>query len=201
MPAFVFGDPVVGSVVETFKKNPRFDLRRTPSQMGLATELFRRSPGVVQSRHPVYRVSAFGPLAGELVRGHENAVTPSGKGTPFDFMAEHDTQIIGLGKTIEILTQVHHAEAIMGDDFPVPRNYGDGIEVILQDGKEELMIQLKQNGLQWERDMAKLRQIMQGEMLREWTFHHVPLFATRARDVTGCIIEAAQKGITLYRRP
>ena len=66
MPAFYFGDPAIGGAYATFQQRPRFDLRRTPSQMGLATELFRRMPGVRQSRHPAYRVVAFGPLAESL---------------------------------------------------------------------------------------------------------------------------------------
>jgi len=47
MPAFYFGDPALGGVRPTFTLRPRFDLRRTPSQMGLATEIFRRWPGVL----------------------------------------------------------------------------------------------------------------------------------------------------------
>ena len=71
MPAFYFGDLELGRMSATFEKNPRFDLRRTPSQMGLATEIFRRTRGVRQSRHPVYRVCALGPLAEALTTGHE----------------------------------------------------------------------------------------------------------------------------------
>ena len=71
MPAFYFGDLELGGMSATFEKNPRFDLRRTPSQMGLATEIFRRTRGVRQSRHPVYRVCALGPLAEALTTGHE----------------------------------------------------------------------------------------------------------------------------------
>jgi aminoglycoside 3-N-acetyltransferase len=63
MPAFYFGDPDLGGTSATFEKNLRFDLRRTPSQMGLATEIFRRTKGVRHGRHPIYRVSALGPLA------------------------------------------------------------------------------------------------------------------------------------------
>jgi aminoglycoside N3'-acetyltransferase len=99
MPAFNFGDADEGAR-GTLKKNPRFDLRRTPSQMGLVTELFRRSKGVVQSRHPVYRVAALGPHAEALVSGHEQVPTGMGKDTPFDYMAQHKAQIIGIGKNV-----------------------------------------------------------------------------------------------------
>ena len=77
----------IGGAYATFKQRPRFDVRKTPSMMGLATEIFRRSKGVVHSRHPVYRMSALGPLAKPLTDGHERAGSPCGRGTPFEFMA------------------------------------------------------------------------------------------------------------------
>jgi len=201
MPAFYFGDPAIGGAHATFQQKPRFDLRRTPSQMGLATELFRRSRGVLQSRHPVYRIAALGPLAEALTQGHEHAGTPSGRGTPFAFMAEHDTRIIGIGKTFEVLTQVHHPEDVLGDDFPVPAKTGAGLPMTLVEGKTEIPFELAGRSFEWRRNMWKLRQIMDKDALQEWKFHHVPLFATRARDVTNALIDAARRGVTLYEKP
>jgi aminoglycoside N3'-acetyltransferase len=201
MPAFYFGDPEVGDVMTTFTQNPRFDLKRTPSQMGLATELFRRTPGVVQSRHPIYRVSALGPLAKQLTAGHENCDYPSGVGSPFDFMTKHKTLILGIGKTFQVLTQIHHAEDIMGHDFPVPRGSDSPLPITVIDGKEEVQASLSGSGLLWDADIWKLRNIMDKVSLREWSFHHVPFFATIAGDVTLALVNAAKNGITLYEKP
>ncbi len=201
MPAFCFDEAAFGEAAGTEAQPARFDLRRTPSRMGLVTELFRRTKGVVQSRHPVYRVAALGPLAEALTRGHEWADTPCGRGTPFDFMANHDTRIIGIGKPYEVLTQVHHAEDLLGDEFPVPARRGKSLSVTLVDGKEEIAMELPGRSLAWRRDMWKLRSIMDRERLQEWTFHHVPFFSTRAADVTAAIVEAARRGVTLYEKP
>lgn len=201
MPAFYFGVPDLGGVYETFKKHPRLDLRRAPSQMGLATELFRRSKSVVQSRHPVYRVSALGPLATQLTDRHERAESPAGRGTPFDFMARHNTRIIGIGKSFEVLTQVHHAEDIMGDDFPVPARRSEPLQMTLVDDGEEIPFTLAGRGLEWRRDMSKLRDIMRRNALQQWQFHHVIIFSTRADEVTAALIDAAKRGITLYEKP
>ena len=133
--------------------------------------------------------------------GHETAGCPAGAGTPFDFMAKKNAQIIGIGKPFEVLTQVHHAEDVMGEDFPVPSSSGDSIPMTLRDGKTEFDFELKGRMLLWRRDMWKLRDIMSPELLREWTFHHVPLFATRAGDVTRCVTEAAKLGKTIYEKP
>lgn len=201
MPAFYFGDPDIGGASATFEKNPRFDLRRTPSQMGLATEIFRRSKGVRQSRHPIYRVSALGPLAEALTTGHETAERACGRGSPFDLMTAHETLILGIGKPFEVLTHIHHVEDLMGDDFPVPMSIDSDLEMTLIDGEEEIPFTLRRRGFTWRRDIWKLRDIMEPYQLREWRFHHVSLFATRARDVTEALVGAAKRGVTLYQKP
>ena len=37
--------------------------------------------------------------------------------------------------------------------------------------------------------------------LHEWQFHHVPMFAARASEVTRQLVEAAKRGVTLYEKP
>jgi len=201
MPAFCFDDSAFGESDATDGRPARFDLRRTPSRMGLVTELFRRMKGVRQSRHPVYRVAALGPLAEPLTRGHEWAGSPCGPGTPFDFMAIHDTRILGIGKPYEVLTQVHHAEDLLGDEFPVPARRGKSLSVTVIDGEEAIVIELRGRSLTWRRNMWKLRHIMDQDRLQEWTFHHVPMFSTDAADVTRALVEAAKRGVTVYEKP
>ncbi len=201
MPAFYFGDSDVGGAGPTFEKNPRFDLRRTPSQMGLATEIFRRTKGVRQSRHPIYRISALGPLAETLTTGHETAEGGCGRRSPFDVMTAHDTLILGIGKPFEVLTHIHHVEDLMGANFPVPMSVGRDLAMTLVDGNEEIPFTLSPCGFMWKRNMWKLRDIMGPRKLQEWRFHHVSLFAAKARDVTETLLEAAKRGVTLYEKP
>lgn len=197
MPAFYFGENNEGAYT-TFKRNPRFDLRRTPSQMGLATEIFRRMPGVAWSRHPVYRISALGPRARELTQGHENASSPAGRGSPFETMARLDTCIIGLGKPIQVLTQAHHTEEVMGDEFPVPSRAGTPLPMTLIDRDGEIPFELRPRSVDGRFDIWKVRKLMAPGTLHEWEFHHVPMFATRAADVTNQLVAAARRGQTCY---
>ena len=196
MPAFNFGESGEGTR-ETLKKKPRFDLRRTPSQMGLLTELFRRSRGVVQSRHPAYRVAALGPLAQQLIAGHENAPSGMGRGTPFDFMAQHKAQIIGIGKTFQVMTQVHHVESLVAD-WPAPQTVLPTMPVTIVDKQEETSMELGGVQQQWTFNIWKLREIMSGEKLVEWRFHNCPMFMARADEVTDALVAAAARGFTLY---
>ena len=198
MPAFYFGASGFKGAFDTFQHNPRFDLHRTPSQMGLATELFRRMPNVVTSRHPVYRTAALGPLARDLTAGHEHAVSPAGLGTPFEFMARHNARIIGIGKPMQVLTQAHHVEGAMGDEFPVPSVVGVSLPMTLVDRDQEIRFLLPRRAYQGRFNIWRLRKIMNRRMLQEWSFHHVPMFAARAGEVTQCLVDAARRGVTLY---
>lgn len=200
MPAFYFGEPGKGGAKPTFMQNPRFDLRRTPSQMGLATELFRRMPGVMQSRHPVYRIAARGPLAQDLVHGHEHASSPAGRGSPFEFMAVRDTLVIGIGKPVQVLTQAHHTEELMREEFPLPSRDDEPLPMTLIDGNQEIPFNLVGRSVEGRFDIWKIRKIMSRETLHEWKFHHVPMFATKAADVTRETVAAARRGSTLYDR-
>lgn len=197
MPTFNFGDNGEGTRGR-LQKNPRFDLRRTPSQMGLLTELFRRSRGVVQSRHPGYRVAALGPLAEELTAGHEHAPSGMGKSTPFDFMALNNAQIIGVGKTFQVMTQVHHVESLLEDDWPAPQSVLPNIPVTIVDKKDEIPMELGGVQQQWTFNIWKLREIMSSESLKEWRFHNCPMFTARADEVTDSLVTAAARGFTLY---
>lgn len=197
MPAFNFGENGEGAR-ETLKKKPQFDLRRTPSQMGLLTELFRRSKGVVQSRHPAYRVAALGPHAEALVFGHERAPSGMGIATPFDYMARHNAQIVGIGKTFQVMTQVHHVESLLQDDWPAPRTALPRIPVTVVDKDEEIAMEIGGMRQQWRFNIWKLRDIMSRDNLKEWRFHNCPMFAARAQEVTDHLVTAAARGFTLY---
>ena len=136
-----------------------------------------------------------------LTTGHETAQSDCGRGSPFDVMTAHDALILGIGKPFEVLTHIHHVEDLMGEDFPVPMHIGTDLAMTLIDGTEEIPFTLRRRGFKWRRNMWKLRDILGSDQLREWRFHNVPLFATRAHDVTEALQDAAKRGVTLYEKP
>jgi aminoglycoside 3-N-acetyltransferase len=62
---------------------PPFDPERAPVTTGALADRFRHWPGVRRSLHPTHSVAARGPLADELLRGHEQSDTPFGDETPY----------------------------------------------------------------------------------------------------------------------
>jgi aminoglycoside 3-N-acetyltransferase len=99
-----------GTTVDYARSGQVFDVRRTASQMGLVTELFRRSSGTIRSLHPTHPALASGPRADELLRDHPLATTPCGQHSPYAKLCEADAKIALLGTGIGAMTYYHCLE-------------------------------------------------------------------------------------------
>ena len=110
--------PFTGTAVAYVANGGIFDVVRTPSRMGLLTELFRRSPGVVRSVHPTHPVAAWGMRSEEIIAGHHLATTPCGLGSPFTRLLEHGGKILLLGTGIEAMTFFHAVEERLEPEMP-----------------------------------------------------------------------------------
>jgi aminoglycoside 3-N-acetyltransferase len=111
--------PFTGTAVGYAQGDPVFDPARTPSRMGLLTELFRRMPNVVRSIHPTHAVAAWGKDAAAIVADHYLARTPCGDGTPYARLLERRGKILLLGVAIDSLTFYHTIEELLEPRFPV----------------------------------------------------------------------------------
>jgi aminoglycoside N3'-acetyltransferase len=198
MPAFFFGgsrfDPV-----GYYRQEPMFDVRRTPSEMGLLTELFRRHPGVLRSLHPTHSVCAVGRLAREVTRRHREDAYGCGPDSPFDVMDRHRTIILGLGvQYFRALTHVHYAEQLLGGEFPV-RFREERVPMVLKDGDgKQLDYVLRVKTFEGQRKIERLDDFMaRGDMIK-WKFHGVPMYAVSARKVTLALLDQAKKGVSIY---
>ena len=198
MPAFFFGgrksDPIA-----YYRERPVFDVRHQPSETGLLTELFRRREGVRRSLHPIASVIAHGPQADELVAGHHLAKTSFGEGTPFAFMAERRTAIVGIGaEYFRSLTQVHAAEDLLGERYPLAVR-PDTLPIQLTDFDGTVHhYELPFNKLVMGRRIERLEQLLDPDELIQWRFHGAPLFVTSAARVTEVLMDAALRGETIY---
>jgi aminoglycoside N3'-acetyltransferase len=200
MPAFTFRVPD-DDLVRHFTEHRRFDVRRQPSQMGLLSEVFRRSEGVSRSLHATHSTCALGPHARWLLRDHHLAPTTCGEGSPFARMAEIDTVILGVGKPFyRVLTQTHVPEDLLGDRFPVPRTF-QVVEMTLVDGEREIPCRLRIDTTGIERRVHRLRRLLEPGDLIEWRFHGVELFWTRAAAITSRMCAAALQSRTIYSGP
>jgi len=109
---------VSSSALEFAKSGRVFDIRTTPSQSGIITEVFRRSPGVSRSVHPTHSVTVWGKDSEWWIQDHYVACTPCGRGTPYHRLLERDGKVALLATGIAPLTFFHTAEELIEDRMP-----------------------------------------------------------------------------------
>ena len=104
MPAFTF--PLKS------QDSPVFDVRETPSCIGLVPELFRREYATHRSIHLSHSYAAAGPLAQELTV-HPLEITPCGEDSPLGKFVRRDGKILLMGVGYNSCTAFHVAEEQM----------------------------------------------------------------------------------------
>jgi aminoglycoside 3-N-acetyltransferase len=198
MPSFVMG----GRSYDTsayFRSRP-FDVRRTPSEMGLVAEIFRRTPNVWRSLHPTCSVCALGPLGKEMTSGHHVSRTGMSPDSPYGVMTRRRTAILGLGvEYYRCLTHAHTAGHQMGDAFPIKfASPSTLVTLIDYDGSRyEYTLGLPDRTKKL--DLRVLWSVLSKDELLEWRFHGVPMFLVpQAGVLTERLIEAARRGVTIY---
>ena len=105
MPAFSY------CVEKVYSRSAAFDLRASASQTGLLTETFRKTKGVVRSRHPTHSVAAWGRSAEALTVGHEKK-SAMDIDTPFHRAALAGAKVCMIGCDFKALSLLHVAETI-----------------------------------------------------------------------------------------
>lgn len=101
------------SYMSVTPSHPVFDLRTTPSCVGIIPEAFRQRAGVHRSMHPTHSVCGLGRLAAELLSGHDRDQTPCGAHSPFHRLPETDGFILMLGCGLEPNTSMHAVEELV----------------------------------------------------------------------------------------
>jgi aminoglycoside 3-N-acetyltransferase len=97
--------------------SPVFDEMRTPSNVGILTELFRTEQATARSLHPTHSVCARGELSGDLLGSHHLDETPCSARSPFGLLAEYDAWVVMMGITMDCCTLIHHVEELIAPDL------------------------------------------------------------------------------------
>jgi len=92
---------------------PVFDVRQTPSNVGVIPETFRLRPGTRRSIHPTHSVCAVGPQTAALLEEHLEDHTPCGPHSPFHKLPQAGGQILMLGCGLEPNTSMHAIEEMV----------------------------------------------------------------------------------------
>lgn len=97
------------------------NLRRSPSKMGLLSELLRRGQGVQRSASPTHPLVAWGAEAEAFVVGHDRTDLSFGPDSPFRRLLDRDGKLLCLDTEPETVTFMHFLEDRFAErlDFPL----------------------------------------------------------------------------------
>jgi aminoglycoside 3-N-acetyltransferase len=100
-----------------FCRGVAYDYRKTPSEMGLLTELARRDRRARRIHHPVYGFALFGKDADSLSKTTHN-ISAFGDDSIFAELRRRNGKILLIDLQIhECLTFFHHIEETVGCDY------------------------------------------------------------------------------------
>lgn len=194
--------PYRTSTLEYLRKLDRFDVRRTPSAMGLMSEFFRRRKGVLRSLHPTHPILALGHRAEWFVAGHEDCQYPCGPGSPFAKLLEADGKVVFFNVGFEYLTFFHHLEHLVSARMPFPLYTDEVFEVPVLDHQgspgivrthafspEAIRRRRFPRLEQWVRDRGLLREVRVGASR---------ILTANVREIANAVEEMAAKGEYFY---
>ena len=198
MPTLPFG----GTAVDYARSSPLFDVKRTPSRMGLLSELFRRSPGVIRSVHPTHPVAAWGRQAAMLVDSHHLAETPCGPSSPYARLLDMQGKILLVGTDIGALTFYHTIEALLEQKFPVTPFTAEIFTLQSRDHSGTLLTtrtRLFEPAVSRRRNLYKLIPALKSaNAWRERRVGHMSLFSLKTEDVLSTVAAMAAQGEYCY---
>lgn len=91
-----------------------FDLRTSPSELGLLTETFRKKKGVIRSVSPTHSTAGCGAMAEEILKDHHLCNVSVGRGSPYEKLVMMNGKILLLGVGHGCDTTLHYVENVNG---------------------------------------------------------------------------------------
>lgn len=107
---------------EWMKMDQKFDIKKTPSGMGIISERVRRNKDSKRSLHPTKSVACIGSIAEEIVREHHLDSYAFGQKSPFVKLLEYDVKVVGFGAPMSYLSMVHTIEDCFPEEYPLQIN-------------------------------------------------------------------------------
>ena len=198
MPTIPFKD----TAIEYALCDPLFDVHKTVSMMGLITEVFRRSPGVVRSIHPTHSVAVWGNRAEAIIVGHERAETPCGRLSPYEKLLEYDGKILLAGVPPHTITFCYFVAAEVEPRLAFPVFTRETYPMRWKDRDGTVRVSnLRLVSPRLDHDLSPLVAALKRR--RQWRERRVGslrLMLLRAREVYDAALALAARGMFLRER-
>ncbi len=132
--------PYADSSRAFLERGKPMDVRRSPSHMGLISEVFRRNKEVQRSLSCIHPLLAWGQRAEQFLQDHEHCQYSFGKNSPFEKLLSLNAKILCFDVDYEFITFTHFVEDRLKQhyDFPLyDENPIQGITINSQGDKSE----------------------------------------------------------------
>jgi aminoglycoside 3-N-acetyltransferase len=194
--------PYRGSSQRYAEQNAVFDISRTPSAVGLISELFRRRDDVRRSLNPLHPIVACGPLAAWLTLDHEKTRYSCGRGSPFERFVQLNGKFLFFDAPFSSLTFMHYVEDAFAERLPVALYDPAPATLRVRDaagrefGVEQFFFSREARS---RRNFPAIeRALRQQGALRSTRVGNSRLLLTAARDVVDCARRLVEQGPGFY---
>ncbi len=181
------------------------DVRRSPSRMGLLTEVFRRNKEVHRSLSPTHPILAWGEKADWLVADHERALEPFGKGTPFAKLLELDGKILTIDAPFSTITFTHFLEDRIAPLLPFPLYEPEpmtGVVIDYEGRRRALLVRVLSDMANSRRREERLLAALDREhILRRARLGNTKLLLLGCRAMTECVDRMLVSGVSFFDTP
>jgi aminoglycoside N3'-acetyltransferase len=159
-----------------------FDVNRTPSHVGLFTEVFRRTAGVTRSLHPTHPVAAWGKYGKELVAEHHLG-TAFGEKSPVYKMQQYHGLVVGIGVIPKRCFTLYHVAEELHPSTHAIQYSTDSFEMIIIHGREKIPYRVIPSRPERIRQYGRADRILRREgILRYYTIKGLKLSVTPVRQ-------------------
>jgi aminoglycoside 3-N-acetyltransferase len=170
-----------------------WDVRSTPSHMGIISEFVRKDPRSKKVFHPIYPFSIIGKYADELIKHRYKG--GYSKDSIFHQLLVYDAKIIQIDKVYKSTTLIHHAEEILKVDYKYYKNFTG--YVIDENGKkyeDTFNLYVRKINEGYVTDVLPIGKILEDDgVMKIDKIADATIWYMKARDVYDCTVKAIQK--------
>ena len=194
--------PYEGFTSEYLRQKKPFDPVKTPSSMGILTEIFRRQKGVMRSLNPAHPILAFGPRAEWLIADHDKTMYSCGKGSPFEKALKLNAKAFFFDTSFRSMSFCHHLEDHYKENLSGKLYNVEPVEgrVINTDGSEtKLMIYVFSDEATKRRSFRVLeREMLKHNLMKVDKIGNTKLILVHLADVADCAQKLVKSGKHLW---
>jgi len=121
--------PYTSSTYDYLSDSTLFDVNKTPSKMGIISEIFRRKSGVKRSSNPAHPILTYGKDAEWIIKNHEDCLYSCGENTPLDKFKKLNGKVLFFDTPFNSFTFIHYIEHMIKEYLPFKLYRDEPVEI------------------------------------------------------------------------